>query len=68
MKKIGDFTGYSDCGIDEAIQDALDKAGEYAHVEVVETRGSHIKGDHRQYQVTLTTFDKEVIHDNRTTP
>lgn len=58
IKKIGDFTGYSESAIDEAVQDALDKAGEYSRVEVVETRGSHIKGLNRRYQVTLATFDE----------
>lgn len=53
-----DFTGYSETGIEEAIQDALNKAGNYVRVEVVETRGSQSKGDSRQYQVTLTTFDE----------
>lgn len=57
-KKVGDFTGYSNSGIDEAIQDALDKAGDYTHIEVVETRGSQVKEDTPQYQVTIATFDE----------
>ena len=57
-KKLGEFTGYSELGIDEAIQDALLKAGEYTRIEVIETRGSQIKEDSRQYQVTITTFDE----------
>ena len=56
--KTGDFTGYSDAGIDDALQDALDKAGDYARIEIVETRGSQTKGNNRQYQVILTTFDE----------
>ena len=56
--KTGDFTGHSDSGIDEAIQDALEKAGDYARIEVVETRGSQTKGNNRCYQVTLATFDE----------
>lgn len=56
--KPSDFTGYSDKDIDEAIRDALEKAGQYTRVEVVETRGSHVKGNNRHYQVTLTTFDE----------
>lgn len=56
--KTGDFTGYSELGIDEAIQDALEKAGDYVRVEVVETRGSQAKGNNRQYHVTLATFDE----------
>ena len=57
-KKVGDFTGYSSLGIDEAIKDALDKAGDYARLEVVETRGSQVKEASRQYQVTIATFDE----------
>ena len=53
-----DYTGYSDSCIEEAIQDALEKAGDYVRVEVIETRGSKAKGLSRQYQVTLTTFDE----------
>ena len=56
INKTSDFTGYSTAGIDEAIQDALQKAGDYVRVEVVEARGSQAKGDNRQYQVTLATF------------
>ncbi|WP_133128578.1 dodecin domain-containing protein [Legionella nagasakiensis] len=55
-KKIGDFTGYSDSGIYEAVQNALEKAGEHAHFEVVETCCSQGGENDRQYQVTLTTF------------
>ncbi len=58
IKKAGDYTGYSDSGIDEAIQDALEKAGDHARVEIVETRGSQTNGDQRRYQVTLATFDE----------
>jgi flavin-binding protein dodecin len=53
-----DFTGYSEFGIEEAIQDALEKAGDYVRVEIIETRGSQANGDNRQYQVTLTAFDE----------
>lgn len=56
--KSGDITGYSELGIEEAMQDALDKAGDCVRVEIIETRGSQAKGDSRQYQVTLTTFDE----------
>ena len=56
--KAGDFTGYSTAGINEAIQDALAKAGDHTQIEVVETRGSLIKGDNPQYQVTLAAFDE----------
>lgn len=56
--KAADFTGYSEQGIEEAIQDALDKAGDYDRVEIVETRGSQANGDNRQYHVTLTAFSE----------
>lgn len=56
--KAADFTGYSELGIEEAIQDALDKAGDYDRVEIVETRGSQANGDNRQYHVTLTAFSE----------
>lgn len=60
MAKINteEFTGYSELGIEDAIQDALDKAGEYARFEVIETRGSQGNGDNRQYHVTLTAFSE----------
>ena len=57
-QKVGDFTGYSDSGINEAIQDALSKAGDYVRVEVIETRGSETKGNKRHYQVTIATFNE----------
>ena len=56
--KTADFTGYSELGIEEAIQNALDKAGNYERVEIVETRGSQANGDNRQYHVTLTAYSK----------
>ena len=56
QNKTGDFTGHSTAGIDEAIQNALEKAGDYDRVEVIEAQGSRAKGDNRQYQVTLATF------------
>jgi flavin-binding protein dodecin len=56
--KSADFTGYSDVGIEEAIQDALGKAGDYARVEVIETRGSKANGENREYHVTLTAFNE----------
>lgn len=56
IKKIGYFTGYSTAGIQEAIQNALEKAGEYLHFEVVETSSCQAGEESRQYQVTLSTF------------
>lgn len=56
IKKVSDFTGYSTAGIEEAINDALAKAGDYEHVEVIETRGSQTAGDKSCYQVILAAF------------
>ena len=54
--KKGDFVGYSDAGIDEAIQQALKQAGEHTRYEVIETRGSQIGDNKTQYQVTIIAF------------
>lgn len=51
-----DYTGYSNSGLDDAIGNALQEAGDYQHVEVIETRSSYRPEGSRQYQVTLTTF------------
>lgn len=54
--KIGDYTGYSDSGITDAIENALQKAVEqHSYFEIIETRGVHA-GDKRHYQVTLSLF------------
>lgn len=54
--KKGDYIGYSDSGIDEAIENALRQAGEHAYFEVIETRGSQIGESKRHYQATITAF------------
>lgn len=54
--KTGEYTGYSNSGIDDAIQNALQKAGEHTHFEIIETRGSQIGENKRHYQVTITAF------------
>ncbi|HAT7073354.1 TPA: hypothetical protein JAN90_11415 [Legionella pneumophila] len=56
MKSIEDFTGFSESGIDDAIQNALKKAGNPTHFEVVETLGSQDSLSDRRYQVTLKTL------------
>lgn len=56
--KKGDYTGYSTLGIYEAIQNALDQAGKYVRIEVVETLASQGKSGHRQYRATLAIFDE----------
>lgn len=53
MKSIEVFTGFSESGIDDAIQNALDNAGNPIHFEVIETLGSRDNKAYRQYQATL---------------
>ncbi|KTD34636.1 hypothetical protein Lmor_1169 [Legionella moravica] len=53
MKSIEDFVGFSEAGIDDAVQNALENAGNPLHFEVVETLGSQKNKTRRQYQVTL---------------
>ncbi|OGV41160.1 MAG: hypothetical protein A3F46_09215 [Legionellales bacterium RIFCSPHIGHO2_12_FULL_42_9] len=55
--KTEDYTGYSESSIDDAITDALEKAGKHRRVEVIETRSSQQGENQCQYQVTLTTQD-----------
>ena len=59
--KSGDFIGYSNEGISEAVQNALEKAGEPARFEVVEMVYSHEGDNQRQYQVTLATLSDQTI-------
>jgi flavin-binding protein dodecin len=54
--KIGEYTGFSELGINEAIQNALQKASEYIRVEVIETQSSWISEEKRSYQVIVSTF------------
>lgn len=56
MKNTNDYTGYSETGIEEAIANALKKAGEPARFEVVETLGAQDQAEQRHYQVTLKAF------------
>lgn len=60
MKIKKAFTGYSNAGITEAIENALQQAGEHRHSEVMETKSSYVGediGEHEKlYQVTLNTF------------
>ncbi|HRD69347.1 MAG TPA: dodecin domain-containing protein [Legionella sp.] len=55
MKSIKDFTGFSESGINEAMQNALLKADNPARFQVIEMRGSNDSKTNRQYQVTLKT-------------
>lgn len=54
--KSKDVIGYSHHNINDAIQHALSQAGDYVRFKIIETRGSIIKENHRQYEVTLTAF------------
>ncbi|KTD20161.1 dodecin domain-containing protein [Legionella londiniensis] len=56
IKKIGYFTGYSNSGIQEALENALEKAGDHLHFEVVETSCFQAGENDREYQVTLSTY------------
>lgn len=51
-----DYTGYSEASLDEAIADALQKADDHNHFEVIETRSSRFPDNKCHYHVTLTTF------------
>lgn len=53
MKSIEVFTGNSELGIDEAMQNALDNAGNPSHYVVLETQGSRDHKDYCHYQVVL---------------
>jgi|GEM_PF-3083650 len=55
-QKRKDHTGYSEASLTDAISDALAKADEHSHYEVIETRSSRFADEKRRYQVTLTTF------------
>lgn len=61
-----DFTGYSRDSIHEAIDNAIEKAGEHQCVEVIETRSHHDEAGYAHYQATITTFqagyDQEKTH------
>lgn len=54
--KNKDFTGYSESGLEDALAQALQKAGEYQRVEVIETRSSHTTEENKSYQVTIATY------------
>lgn len=55
-KKIGYFTGYSTSNLHEAVQNALEKAGEHKRFEVVESCSIKAPENERQFEVTLSTF------------
>lgn len=57
MKSSENFTGFSEAGIDEAVQNALENAGNPTDFEVIETIGTHNNTDNRQYKVVLKTLE-----------
>lgn len=56
MKSIDDFVGVSESGIDDALQNALKKAGNPTFFEVIEILGTQGHTSDRQYQVKLKTL------------
>ncbi|MBA3537508.1 MAG: dodecin domain-containing protein [Tatlockia sp.] len=54
--KKGEYTGFSDSCIEDALNNALQKAGEHTHFEIIETRGSLINENKPNYQITITAF------------
>lgn len=55
-RKIGDYTGFSESGITDAIENALLKADEHTRIEIIETRSSQVGDEVRRYQVVVSTF------------
>ena len=55
--KEKDYTGFSHSSIEDAVTDALEKAGKPERVEVIETRSSKQSQKKSEYHVTLTTLD-----------
>lgn len=53
-----DYIGYSETSIADAIANALQKAGEHSHFQVIETRSSQFPDNKCYYHVTLTTFNE----------
>lgn len=54
--KKGDYTGYSQVGIDDALQNALEKVGEHSHFEIVETLRSFNDENKSLFQITIAAF------------
>lgn len=52
-----DYIGYSENSLNEAINDALQKADDHNHFEVIETRSSRFADETCHYHVTLTAFN-----------
>lgn len=60
--KVTDFMGYSEISIDEAINDALKKAGKHSTVAVVETCSRRYGNNQYEYQVTLASVGSSDQH------
>lgn len=58
MNNKGEFKGYSDTGIDEAIEQAKQQAGDQQRLVVVETLGKSSHQDNNQYEVTLKAISE----------
>lgn len=58
-----DYTGHSHTSLPDAINNALDKAGEHAHFNVIETQCSHHAEANPRYEVLLVAYEKESSHD-----
>lgn len=56
MKNKGYYIGYSQVGIEEAIENALQEAGEYTHCEILETLGIQDQQAQRHYKATVTAY------------
>ncbi|WP_419419899.1 hypothetical protein ACNVED_00920 [Legionella sp. D16C41] len=56
ISKTRDYTGFSEESLNEAISNALEKAENHSHFEVIEARSSQFADNKRYYYVTLATF------------
>ncbi|MBA2710680.1 MAG: hypothetical protein H0U57_08835 [Tatlockia sp.] len=54
--KKGDFTGFSNSCIADALDNALQKVGEHTYFEIIETRGSFTIENKPHYQITIIAF------------
>jgi flavin-binding protein dodecin len=52
-----DYTGHSDSCFKDALNKALQQAGNPHHYEIVETRGSIFDESNSHYQITIAAFD-----------
>lgn len=57
-KKPGDFIGYSNSGIHDAVQNALEEAGDPTRFKIIETSCRHDEDDERHYHAMVATLDE----------